>query len=57
VVISTTSSLAEVAGYSVQAGGVKWAYRKTEGAADKASADKLDVLMLHGAGTSSYVWR
>lgn len=56
-VISTTSSLNVKAGFSVQAGGLKWAYRKTEGSADKAGADKLDVLMVHGLGSSSYAWR
>ena len=47
----------------MQAGGLEWAYRRSEPAAAKAgdgggeSKKKLDVLMLHGLGSSSYAYR
>lgn len=49
--------LNKAAGYSVDVGGVKWAYRKSEPAAAKTSPDKLPVLLLHGLGSSSWSYR
>lgn len=56
-VISRTSVLNKAAGYSVDVGRVKWAYRKSDPAEAKASPDKLPVLLLHGLGSSSWSYR
>jgi hypothetical protein len=49
--------LNKAAGFSVDVGGVKWAYRKSEPAAAKATPDKIPVLLLHGLGSSSWSYR
>jgi pimeloyl-ACP methyl ester carboxylesterase len=41
----------------VDAGGVTWAYRKSEAAEGKADPSKPQVLLLHGLGSSSYSYR
>jgi pimeloyl-ACP methyl ester carboxylesterase len=41
----------------VEAGGVTWAYRKSEAAEAKADPAKPQVLLLHGLGSSSYSYR
>lgn len=56
-VISRTSVLNKAAGFSVDVGGVKWAYRKSDPAEGKASPDKLPVLLIHGLGSSSWSYR
>lgn len=43
--------------FTVDAGGVTWAYRKSEPAKDKADPAKPQVLLLHGLGSSSYSYR
>ena len=45
---------------SLQAGGLKWAYRRTEPDTAKATpgqVSKLPVLLLHGLGSTSYCYR
>lgn len=43
--------------YTVDAGGVTWAYRKSDPAEGKADPSKPQVLLLHGLGSSSYSYR
>jgi hypothetical protein len=43
--------------FTVDAGGVTWAYRKSEPAEAKADPAKPPVLLLHGLGSSSYSYR
>jgi hypothetical protein len=43
--------------FTVDAGGVTWAYRKSEAAEGKADPAKPQVLLLHGLGSSSYSYR
>lgn len=40
---------------TLSAGGLTWAYRKSQ--PENPSADKLDVLLLHGIASSSYSYR
>lgn len=42
---------------TAKAGGLNWAYREAQPDPSKASADKPDVLLLHGLGSSSYCYR
>ncbi len=42
---------------SVSVKGIKWAYRRSEVTADKASSDKPVVLLVHGLGSSSFSYR
>ncbi|WIA12811.1 hypothetical protein OEZ85_006441 [Tetradesmus obliquus] len=56
-VITRTSVYNAAAGFTVDAGGVTWAYRKSEPAKDKADPAKPQVLLLHGLGSSSYSYR
>lgn len=42
-------------GLSVDAGGLKWAYRQSEGLGD--TNGKAPILLLHGIGSSSYSYR
>eukprot|EP00195_Chlamydomonas_chlamydogama_P017034 CAMPEP_0202894956 /NCGR_PEP_ID=MMETSP1392-20130828/4247_1 /ASSEMBLY_ACC=CAM_ASM_000868 /TAXON_ID=225041 /ORGANISM="Chlamydomonas chlamydogama, Strain SAG 11-48b" /LENGTH=374 /DNA_ID=CAMNT_0049579815 /DNA_START=22 /DNA_END=1146 /DNA_ORIENTATION=- len=55
--IVKTAAAAPVAGYTVQAGGYQWAYRRSEPDSSKTSSSKPQVLLLHGLGSSSYCWR
>ncbi|GBF97090.1 haloalkane dehalogenase-like [Raphidocelis subcapitata] len=59
MVIARTSTLNPVAGYTLQAGGLDWAYRRNEvdAGAAAAAAGLADVLLLHGLGSSSYSYR
>ena len=62
-VVARTSALSPVAGFELEAGGLRWAYRRAEvdaaaAAAAAAAGDALpDVLLLHGLGSSSYSFR
>ena len=62
-VVARTSALSPVAGFELEAGGLRWAYRRAEvdaaaAAAAVAAGDALpDVLLLHGLGSSSYSFR
>lgn len=59
-IISKASVISKAAGFTVQAGGVTWAYRKSQPkqpAAGEPGSDKLPVLCLHGLGSSSYSYR
>eukprot|EP00775_Hariotina_reticulata_P012653 gene12653-12780_t len=56
-VISKTSVINKAAGYTVDAGGVAWAYRKSTPAKETADTAKREVLLLHGLGSSSYSYR
>ncbi len=55
-VIAKTSSLNPVAGYTLEAGGLEWAYRRNEVAAGSEGSGSPDVLLIHGLGSSSYRW-
>jgi len=56
-VISKTSTLNPVAGYTLNAGGLEWAYRRNEIPAGSAEGGgSPDVLLLHGLGSSGYRW-
>lgn len=43
--------------YTLEAGGVTWAYRKSSPAAGKADPNNRQVLLLHGLGSSSWSYR
>ncbi|PNW85621.1 hypothetical protein CHLRE_03g195200v5 [Chlamydomonas reinhardtii] len=55
--ISKLAPTSSVAGNTAKAGGLNWAYREAQPDPSKASADKPDVLLLHGLGSSSYCYR
>jgi len=55
--IAKTNAMNPVAGYSVEVGGVRWAYRASEPDASVAGSGKPTVLLLHGLGSSSYSFR
>ncbi|KAG2498156.1 hypothetical protein HYH03_003913 [Edaphochlamys debaryana] len=55
--ISRAALTSPVAGNKAKVGNVEWAYRLATPEPSKASADKPDVLLIHGLGSSSYSYR
>lgn len=55
--IISNTTMATFAPESLEAGGLRWAYRVADVAAATAAPDKPPVLCLHGLGSSSYTFR